>query len=79
MGLYTISLWASLVGLVLLICWALVKVIVRREMDKSMKGQMGKMWELMGSKPLRLVVDIDKNGRTTIRDFKPIEKPDYFG
>ena len=56
-----------------------MKIVVRNEMKKSFNGQIGQVRSLLDNKPLRMVLDIDKNGQVEIKDFQVIEKPDYLG
>jgi|26BtaG_2_1085354.scaffolds.fasta_scaffold01187_9 hypothetical protein len=77
--LYNVSIISAVTGVILLACYVLILLVVKREMKKSMTNQLATMWEMTNNQPVRVVVDIDKNGRARIKDFQALEESDYIG
>ncbi len=81
MSLYSISIWAAIVGVILLVCYALVRLIVKIEMKKSLPNQINslKEYEYFKDKEFRVTFRIKSSGEHTLEHFDIVDKVEYVG
>ena len=77
MNLYNISIIAAITGVVLLACYIIIKLVVKRELKKGLPNQIKSMQDFFGGKDVRVMLTIKNNGEVVWNNFEIVSKPDY--
>ena len=67
----------GMVAVALAIFYIIVRWVVLAELKRTLPHQINSIRQVLGENNLRMVIEIDKDGRTKIIDFQEIHRPDY--
>lgn len=80
MNFYLQLFWQGLLAaFILYLCYVLIKIIVRQELKSSVPNQIKAAQKFFKGKSIRLILLIDKTGKTEWEHFEVVKEPDYVG
>lgn len=74
-----ISVWSGMIFIILFSCYLLIKVILNKELKKSLPEQIKMAQQLFTNKKVRISIVMDEKGKVELEHWELIKEPDYVG